>query len=171
MDMSSDFAIALEVHQIGLRTVYEPEAVAIEQTNRRASDELRMRVRVIEQTISALARYRELLNPMTHRLFALQLISHKILRYATPLFLVIAFFSNGLLVGSGAFYSAAFAGQVMFYLVAGAGRLCERIGIRLGAVAFPYYFVLTSLASVIGFLKFVHGEAHTVWQPIRETAE
>ena len=54
-DMIDDFVIATEIHLQGLRTVYEPEAIAMEDTNHRAKDEFRMRVRVIKQTMSALA--------------------------------------------------------------------------------------------------------------------
>src|SRR5262249_40150696 len=69
-DMIDDFVIATEIHLQGLRTVYEPEAIAVEYTNSRAGDEFRMRVRVIKQTLSALHRYRHTLNPFRHRMFA-----------------------------------------------------------------------------------------------------
>src|SRR5262249_37406172 len=70
LDLSSDFVIAAEMKLLSLRTVYEPEAICYEDTNREPLDEIRMRVRVIEQTITALSRYRELLDPRRHGLFA-----------------------------------------------------------------------------------------------------
>src|SRR5262249_6474987 len=71
-DMIDDFVIATEIHLQDLRTVYDPEAIALEDTNHRAKDEFRMRVRVIKQTMSALGRYREALNPFRHKMFAFQ---------------------------------------------------------------------------------------------------
>src|SRR5262249_60710560 len=92
--MIDDFAIAAEIHLRGLRVVYEPEAIAVEDTNRRARDEFRMRVRVIKQTLSALGRYRQVLNPFEHKMFAFQMLAHKALRYAVPFMLIAAFISS-----------------------------------------------------------------------------
>src|SRR5205085_1518480 len=116
LDMSSDFVIATEIHLQGQRTVYERDAVAMEDTNQQSRDEFRMRVRVIEQTFSALHRYRVALGLGEHGLFAFQLISHKILRYAVPLFLAVAFAANACLVGESAFYHLSFVAQLVFYL-------------------------------------------------------
>jgi hypothetical protein len=45
--------------------------------------------------------------------------------------------------------------------------LCERIGFRLGPLSIPYYFVLVNFASVMAFLKFIRGQKHVVWEPVR----
>jgi cellulose synthase/poly-beta-1,6-N-acetylglucosamine synthase-like glycosyltransferase len=169
LDMSSDFVIASEIHLQGLRTVYDCEAVATEDTNKRGRDEFRMRVRVIEQTLSALHRYRRVFNLRKHGLFAFQMISHKVLRYGVPFFLIAAFLSNMMLVGSSDIYRLAFVGQSAFYLAAAAGWVCDRLGLRIGPLGFPYYFALTNTASLVAFLKFMRGEAHVVWEPVRET--
>src|SRR5215813_7707164 len=68
-DMIDDFAIATEIQLQGLRTVYEPEAICSEDTNHRCRDEFRMRVRVIEQTMNAIRRYSDLLDPRDHGMF------------------------------------------------------------------------------------------------------
>lgn len=167
-DMSSDFVIASEIHLQGLRSVYDPEAVSTEDTNKRARDEFRMRVRIIEQTMSALHRYRAVLNLRRHGMFALQMISHKVMRYAVPLFLVLAYVSNAFLITAGQFYAQAFIAQSVFYLLAVAGWVGDRAGLRLGPLAIPYYFVLSNVATVVAFLKFLRGEAHVIWQPLRE---
>lgn len=167
-DMSSDFVIATEMHLQGLRTVYEPEAVSVERTNRRGSDEFQMRVRVIEQTMSAMHRYRKVLNLAQHKMYAFQMISHKVLRYAVPLFLIIAFISNLLLINQAEGYRLMFYGQAVFYLAALTGWLCEKIALRIWKLSLPYYFALANAASLVAYLKFVRGEAHVVWEPLRE---
>jgi cellulose synthase/poly-beta-1,6-N-acetylglucosamine synthase-like glycosyltransferase len=168
LDMSSDFAIAGEIHLRGLRTVYEADAIATEETNRRGDIEFRMRVRIIEQTISALSRYRQLLNPLKHGLFALQMISHKVFRYAVPGFLMLLFVSNLVLAFSSRAYAVLLAAQLGFYLAAGAGWVCDRLGVRIGSLSLPYYFALANAASLVGFIKFLRGEAHVVWEPLRD---
>ena len=171
LDMSSDFVIALETRLQGLRTVFDEDAVAFEETNHRGRDEFRMRVRVIEQTLSALHRYRELLDYRKHGLFAFQAISHKALRYATAFFLLCAFVSNLLLIGESFGFLMLFSAQVVFYLAAAIGWCCDRIGVRAGPLMIPFYFALTNAASLLGFLKFMRGEAHLVWEPLREPAD
>src|SRR5262244_240716 len=109
-DMIDDFVIATEIHLQDLRTVYDPEAIALEDTNHRAKDEFRMRVRVIKQTMSALDRYRDVLNPFRHKMFAFQMIAHKALRYAVPFLLIAALVAGGLAGDSVEWLRLAFYG-------------------------------------------------------------
>lgn len=169
LDMSSDFVIATEIHLQGMRTVYDSEAISTENTNKRGKDEFRMRVRVIEQTMSALGRYREVLNPLKHGVYALQMISHKVMRYSAPLFMVTLFGSNLFLINDTEFYLLTFLAQSLFYVAALAGWVCARAGLKIGPLALPYYFALANFASVVAFAKFMRGEAHVTWEPLRET--
>jgi len=170
-DMIDDFVIATEIHLQGLRTVYEPEAIAIEDANRRARDEFRMRVRVINQTLGALHRYRHTLNPFRHKMFAFQLISHKALRYAVPFLLIAALIASGWGSGSVAWLLCAFIGQLAFYGAAVAGLVRERRMLEPGLLAFPYYFALANVASLVAFWKALRGETYVVWEPIRDARE
>src|SRR5262249_45878835 len=139
-NMIDDFAIANEIHLQGLRTVYEPEAVAVESANLRGRDEFRMRVRVIKQTLSALHRYRHTLNPFRHKMFAFQLISHKALRYAVPFSLIAAFIASGWGSVYVVWLRFAFAAQLALYCAAIAGLVRERRKKDLKLLAIPYYF-------------------------------
>src|SRR5262245_7947615 len=167
-DMIDDFAIAAEMQLQGLRTVYEPEAVCCESANHRVRDEFRMRVRVIEQTMNALQRYSRLLDPRKHGMFMFQTLCHKTLRYSIPLPLLLAFVANSLALDAGPFYQYAFFAQCLFYHAAFIGRLGVRSGVRLGPLALPYYFVLVNAAAAVAFSKFMRGEAHVVWEPLRD---
>ena len=115
----SDFLICTIVYRQGLRSVYEPNAVCTEETNRQADKEMRMRVRVISQTFTDLWRNREMLNPFKSGFFAVELISHKVLRYAVPLFLALIFLTCRLtLAGPPCFFRVYLAVQILFYLLA-----------------------------------------------------
>ncbi|HKQ80559.1 MAG TPA: glycosyltransferase family 2 protein [Blastocatellia bacterium] len=171
-DMIDDFVIATEIHLQGVRTVYEPEAIAVEDTNRRAKDEFRMRVRVIKQTLSALRRYRSALNPFEHKMFAIQMIAHKVLRYAVPFLLIAALVASGWASVSASvsvgWLRLAFIGQLALYAAAVVGFIGERLKIKLGPLAIPYYFVLVNAASLVAFLKALYGETYVVWEPVRD---
>lgn len=170
-DMIDDFVIATEMQLQGLRTVYEPEAVCNESPNRRSRDEFRMRVRIIEQTINAIQRYSRLLDARKHGMFMFQMFCHKTLRYAVPALLVLAFIANSFAFKAGPFYQCAFFAQLLFYCAALIGRLGARLGVKLGPLALPYYFVLVNTAVVVAFMKFMRGEAHVVWEPARDWAQ
>ena len=164
----SDFLICTNIYRQGLRSVFAPDAVCFENTNRRAADEWKMRVRVISQTFTDLWRNRDMLNPLKSGFFAIELISHKVLRYAVPFILLTLFISSVFLSASYTFYAVALMIQVLFYLLAAAGWVMERSGKRVGLLAMPLYFVLANLASAAAFYQFLRGETYIRWDPIRQ---
>src|SRR5215213_9837334 len=166
----SDFIIATKMVEQGLRAVYEPAAVCTEETNRQAAKEFRMRVRVIAQTYTDLWRHRRLLNPLRGGFYAVELLSHKVMRYLVPAFLALTLVSSLALAGAGWFYTLAAAAQVAFYAAAALGWLLGRAGVRSRVLALPAYFVLSNAAAVAAFYKFVRGERYARWEPIREAA-
>lgn len=166
----SDFLIATVMYRQGLRTVYEPQAACTEETNRHSAKEMRMRIRVISQTFTDLWRNREMMNPFKSGFYAIELFSHKVLRYAVPLFLFLLFISSAVAAVQSAFFAMAFLLQTAFYAAALGGWFLEKNGIRLGVVAMPLYFVLANIASCIGFYKFLRGERYARWEPIRENS-
>jgi cellulose synthase/poly-beta-1,6-N-acetylglucosamine synthase-like glycosyltransferase len=164
----SDFIIATTMVEQGLRAVYVPEAVCIEEPNRQAKKELAARVRIISQTFSDLWRNRTVLNPFRSGFYAVQLWSHKLMRYLVPVFLIVIFLTSAFLAPRSAFYAALFVMQVAFYLAALVSWLLEKLGLTFGLLALPQYFVITNLASLIAFVKFLTGERYTRWEPSRE---
>ncbi len=166
----SDFIIATKMIEQGLRTVYEPDAVCTEETNRRSDKELKMRVRVITQTYTDIWRHRAMLNPLRSGFYSVELISHKVMRYLVPLFLIVIFFASALLAVHSLFYAGAFIAQIGLYLAAAAGWALERAGLPTGALALPQYFIVANLASLIAVYQFLRGERYARWEPFRETA-
>ncbi len=176
----SDFIIATKMVEQGLRAVYEPDAVCTEETNRRADKELPMRVRVITQTMGDLKRHRRMLNPLRSGFYGVQLLSHKVLRYLVPLFLLLVLASSatlGVLSTDAAtdmitslFFRLVLLAQILFYGAAFLSWMLERARVRFAPLALPQYFVLANLASVLAFYKFARGERYARWEPIRESA-
>lgn len=164
----SDFLIATNVFRQGFRTVFEPSAVCFEKTNQCSGEEMRMRIRVVSQTCTDLWRNREILNPFRSGFFSLELISHKVLRYCVPVFLLLSLVASMVL----AFYSEGFLAilivQMAFYLTALTAWFLDKVGLRSKMLALPLYFVLTSVASILGIFNFFRGERFSHWEPIRD---
>ena len=166
-DACSDFIIATTMVEQGLRAVYVNEAVCVEEPNRQAKRELAARVRIISQTFADLWRNRGMMNPLRSGFYAIQLWSHKVMRYLVPVFLIVIFLTSAFLSPSSLFYGALFLLQVAFYLAAIVSSLLEKAGMSFRLLALPQYFVIANLASLIAFVKFVSGESYTRWEPSR----
>jgi hypothetical protein len=151
----------------GLRAVYVNEAVCTEEPNRQSKKELAARVRIISQTFSDLWRNRGMLNPFRSGFYAIQLWSHKVMRYLVPVFLILIFVTSAFLAPGSVFYAVLFLLQVAFYFAALVSSLLERAGLSFRLLALPQYFVITNLASLIAFVKFLSGESYSRWEPSR----
>jgi cellulose synthase/poly-beta-1,6-N-acetylglucosamine synthase-like glycosyltransferase len=163
----SDFIIATKMVEQGLRAVYEPNAVCFEETNRQSDKELRMRVRIIAQTFTDLWRHRSLLNPVRGGFYGVQLLSHKVMRYLVPFFLMGLFASSAVLASGSLFYRLMFAVQLACYACPAFAWMLDRVGIQSRLLALPQYFLLANLASLIACYQFVRGERYASWEPIR----
>lgn len=166
----SDFLIATLIYEQGLRTIYEPNAICEEETNRRTDKEFSMRVRVIGQTFTDLWRNKRMLNPFYSGFYAIQLISHKVFRYAVPLFLFLMFISSAFLSPNSWFFAGILLLQVLFYAFAFVAWVAEKAGKKLGVLSIPLYFVLANWASAVAFYRFLSGETYARWEPIRENS-
>jgi len=167
----SDFIIATKMVEQGLRAVYEPNAICTEETNRRSDNELKMRVRVIAQTFTDLWRHRAMLNPIRSGFYAVQLLSHKVMRYLVPVFLLALLGASAILASDFLFYRTLLACQLAGYACGTIAWLLDRMGKRSRLLALPQYFLLANVASVIAIFKFLRGERYARWEPIRERTE
>jgi len=162
----SDFIIATKMVEQGLRAVYEPNAVCTEETNRRSDKEMKMRVRIIAQTFTDLWRHAAMMNPFKSGFYAIQLLSHKVMRYLVPFFLMAIFAASAVLAGSQV-YRVFFLAQVVCYGFAALAWVLEKAGIRVRLFAIPQYFVLANIASLLAMYQFARGERYAHWEPIR----
>ena len=108
-----------------------------------------------------------MLNPFTNGFFALQLVSHKVFRYAVPVFLIFVLLSSVFLSQGSGLYQLALGLQLLFYASAFLGWLFQGKG--WGLLGLPLYFVVGNLAVISGFLKFLSGQNFAKWDPIRGT--
>lgn len=166
-DALSDFVNPLQVVRGGHRCVYEPAARSYERAADDFSKEFRRKVRIVNRAWRALFRLRELLNPLRHGLFAVQLVSHKLLRWLVPVLLVALFGATVAVAGKGGIYAFALAGQVAFYALAGFGYLLRRRPSMPSLLSIPFYFCLVNVASAVGILDAFRGKTYTTWTTAR----
>lgn len=155
-----DFIIFMKIRERGLKTVFDPEALAYEDVAPDVADEFRRRVRIGAGNIQSLGQLFRLLNPARGAIpFAFW--SHKVLRWCIPLFMLSLLVSNIFLFNQGVFYKATLTAQFALYLFALSGYV-----LKAGTVFFrlPYYFVSLNIALLFGFAKFILGKQSAAWE-------
>ena len=109
-----DFVLPLQAKlQTGCSIVYDPEAVAQEETPPDIKSEFRRRARIGAGGFQSVGRIWGLLNP-AHGWIAFTFFSHKILRWACPLFLLGLLFAS-VLLWDDPLYRVLLLVQVGFY--------------------------------------------------------
>lgn len=155
----------------GYRVVYEEEAVCYEETTKKSKNEWDMRVRVIRGGMKGMIYARKILNPFSYPVASFQLISHKILRWLVPLFMLSLFFLNLNLVANGPMeihWLILLCLQTLFYLMVISSFLLERAGIHLKLAAIPLYFTILNAASLVALTKTLTSNLESTWETNRE---
>lgn len=162
--VNDDFYINTCAPVAGKRVVYVDQAQVLDQGVDEADRQFSRRQRVTVGGLISLAARRELLNPMRHGLYAIALISHKLIRRLAPVLLLPLLLANLWLLDDHGFYRLTLAAQLIGYAIAVAGLLDERRRLpkpfRLAA------FVLVTLAGMsVGVWQFLRGHSYNQWNP------
>ena len=166
-DSISDFAEPLAIRASGWRVRFATDAVANERARETVDSELAAKKRITTRSWHSLARFTELLNPLRHGFYAVQLWSRTVLLWLSPLFLLAAL-AGGLALlyaGQGLAYAVvAVGGAVYALLLAGA------IAFDLAGIAAPlacqaaYYFAVLNYSLLVGLWNFLRDENIVVWE-------
>ena len=141
---SHDLAFPYNLVRRGRRAVYEPAARATERPVATLEKEFRRKRRMMSHAWPAILGG-GLLDPRGYgALYALEIYSHRALRYATPFLHLVAFGTNLALLGRGAIYAVAFAAQATVLAAAVAAR---RGRPRVFALCRYYVLMTASLAA------------------------
>ena len=157
-----DFVIAMRCLQKGARVVYDPEAVAREETTEDYAKERVRRVRIAAGNFQSLGLVGSLLHPR-HGFVAYAFLSHKLLRWLVPFFLALVFLSNLVLVGRP-LYTALFALQLAGYGAAAVGWLLPPRGPAGRIASVARYFVEMNLGLLQGFVRWALRTQKVTWQ-------
>jgi len=168
--INDDFIIPMRITAKGYRSLFVPEATAVEEATRSADNEFSRRVRIMAGNCEHLWLFHRLLWDWRRWRTAAQLFCHKFLRVISPLWLIAALFSNIFLLFQSHppilqyCYMATFASQVICYLLASMGKRMTSLKGYVRALALPYYFGLINLAALCGIYYFLFNRKGLVWR-------
>ena len=159
-----DFVIPLVTRlRTGCAIVYDADAVAREETPAAIGSEFVRRTRIGTGGFQSVAVLWKLLNP-ANGWIAFTFLSHKIVRWLCPFFLIGAFVSNLLLMRRSP-YIATLAAQAALYVAAAAGTRFAGVGIASKTVRLTTLFAGMNLALLVGFYRWLTTEPEGVWSP------
>jgi cellulose synthase/poly-beta-1,6-N-acetylglucosamine synthase-like glycosyltransferase len=157
-----DFVIPMNARKARYQVLYDPEAIATDYAPESVRGEFIRRVRLAVGSFkSLLFVFSVPLGPLGRFAF----ISHKLLRWILPVFLVLLLVSNLALIGHS-FYTLFGLLQVLFYLWAGVAFLFrERIrGARFALL--PYFLLAMNAAFLVGLFRSFTSNKEAAWQRV-----
>jgi cellulose synthase/poly-beta-1,6-N-acetylglucosamine synthase-like glycosyltransferase len=149
-----DLSLPYLMVQNGRRAVYEPEAHAWEKPTPSNETEYRRKVRMFEHCWLIVLRGKMLrqLGP----LYALEIVSHRLLRYGSGFLHVVLLLTSLALVAQGWVYEVVLAGQIALLFAAATG------------IAIARYYVLVSWATLVALWNYLRRGVPATWQPAHE---
>ena len=162
--LAPDFLSVLRTVEQGFRAVSEPAAVGMMTSVKDSKQEFERKVRTLIRGMTALFAYGQVLNPVRFGVFAIEMLSHKILRWCVPFFLISALVSSLLLIDSPWFLFVSFV-QTAFYLtafLAWRGWSVVRQSLP-GKIAL--YFSMVNAAILVAWVKYAIGVRQELWTP------
>lgn len=157
-----DVLIPAAVMRRGYRVLFEPQARAYDRVAASAQTEFRRKVRTLAGNFQLFTQQPWLLNPFANRIW-LQTVSHKFLRLLVPLWLIVAFNVNVLLLQEP-LYRWLFVAQCALYAAAACGYELRDSRWRVRALKVPYVFCMLNWAVVVGFARFIFGRQRVAWE-------
>lgn len=166
----NDFLNPLQIVALGYRGLFDPEVVCYEATADTFAQEFRRKVRIVSRALNAVTRATGVLNPFRNLRHWWLLVSHKILRWFAPFFLIVTFLTALALVRAP-FFRWVLLAQVLFYLLAIAGWLLQNSPSSPKLLSTAFYFCVVNLASLLGCIKCLRRDLSGTWMPHRVEAQ
>ncbi|MEX0729901.1 MAG: glycosyltransferase family 2 protein [Aquisalimonadaceae bacterium] len=161
-----DFLIAMRVADQGRRTYYDHAATAVERVPASVSQEFRRKVRIAAGGFQVLPLLGFLRRPLDWPALWFCFVSHKLLRWLSPWWML------GLLVSSAALtvqgqmlYMPVLLVQLLLYGLALTAWLSGSAR-RFGVFYVPYYFTAVNLALLFGLQRHFLGGQSVIWQRV-----
>src|SRR3989339_195451 len=161
--VTDDLFISLSVVSQGCKFTYREDAIAYENTGKNLWSEYKRKVRFSATNFQTLVFFKSLLLNK-NKFLSYAFFSHKVTRWFLPMLLFLVFVLSLLLSYSNWIVLNFFFIQLFFYLFALIGFLFSFIKVRIQIFSLPYFFVVSNIAVVVGFIKFINRKHSVIWQ-------
>jgi cellulose synthase/poly-beta-1,6-N-acetylglucosamine synthase-like glycosyltransferase len=161
---SHDLSLPFLLAKRGMRSLYVPWAGAEEKMVPTLEGELARKRRMMVGIWDIVVR-EGMLRPRGYPpLYAFEIASHRLLRYATPFLHAVALAANVALLGQGWVYAATLAAQLALIATALLGRVLPLVPLRIAR-----YYVLTTASIALGLWDRMRHGAPGAWDKAEGT--
>ncbi len=150
----------------GKRQVFNAGAVSSEAVLVEMGREFSRKTRIITRCLNSITNTKGLLNPMRTGFFALQIWSHRLLRWLVPVLALLLLIANLFLLAE-TWYTTSLGIILGFLALALIGYMLDRLNAGHGILRLPYYFVVANLAALTSIVFWLSGRNYNIWNPDR----
>ena len=162
--VQSDFGTALSCVQLGMRAVSDRRVIGYYKNIADNRKEYQRKVRTITRGMGSLRLRAEVLNVLRYGRFSFEVFSHKVMRWATPWFLIAALAINAALALHDSLFQLFFIIQLAFYLSPAVSRVAPGLR-KIGLARIVIYFVEVNVAILHAALLTLSGRTILTWEP------
>ena len=164
--VQSDFGTALSCVQLGMRAVSDRRVIGYYRNIADSRKEYQRKVRTVTRGMGSLRIRAEVLNVARYGRFSFEVFSHKVMRWATPWFLLGALGANAAVAfhDSHPVYVLLLVGQLALYLSPLVSRLAPGLR-RISLARIAIYFVEVNVAILHAALLTLSGRTILTWEP------
>ncbi|MDI9340510.1 MAG: glycosyltransferase [Sediminibacterium sp.] len=158
-----DFYITFTALAAKQKVLFEEDAVCFEDVPVQQEVEFKRKARISTGNFQNLKQFRTLLWP-PYRPLGFAFLSHKVLRWLTPFFILLCLLSSLALMVVSNLFLILFIGQLVFMMIPFLERRLKT-GSRL--MTYISHFYMMNLALLIGFFRFMNGVSDSIWEPTK----
>lgn len=161
---ADDWVNILEVIRSGRRVILNPKVSAVEKRRVTMSSEIRRTIRTAAAGMSTIWNYRALLSP-ANGWVSFFLISHKIIRWASPLFMILLLIGTVLSTDNTLLFGILLYGQIVVYSLALLGYAASVNGQNVPVASAFQYFVAMNYSFLAAMVRFCGSRRNDRWNP------
>jgi cellulose synthase/poly-beta-1,6-N-acetylglucosamine synthase-like glycosyltransferase len=161
-----DFYICMKVLQTGSKAINNLNAIVLEDVSNNLKDEFRRKVRIATGNFQNLWKFKRMLfPPWTAAAFCF--MSHKVLRWITPVLIIISYIINIFLALHFQFYLILLIIYTLIFILVPIDLLSKNLNINNKFLRFVTHFFSMNLALLIGMFRNMKGVKSNVWKPTK----
>jgi len=164
--ITDDFYISMKVLEQNGQLINDTEAICYEGIPNLIEEEFKRKLRISSGNFQSLSLFKHFLyNPPWTRAYAF--ISHKLLRWFGPILLLIIYISCPILaMFIGSIYIPLFILiNILYILIPILDWTLGKFNIHIKLFRGIRYFLSMNIALFLGFIKYLRGIKHSVWEP------
>lgn len=159
-----DFFISFNAVLNGKKAILEPKAIVHEKISGNVQHEFKRKIRISSGNFQNLQEFAYILFSKRTSL-AFSFLSHKVLRWFGPIFILLTIISTAFLFNYGVFYK--FVATLLFFSLISPiiDYFLRKFGFHIILLRFISHYYYMNLGLFIGLLKYIKGVKTNVWEP------